>query len=220
MKPKTAMTIGWIAMIPLAVAIILTLCDAKIVAFADEEISTEDFIEETEKEAETADFDAESGMPCVNPEPLRRFLETYEAETEPETVPIYRIAGDLIDPDIQILLHDALEDEGIGEWYTGALCQMYQESRGDRFAINQSNRLDMGIFQYRSTFWDWDLGDIFDAEVQIRLYSKQMAQRFNAGLSIDEAISRHNTSDYVTEVNWTYVQEVKQWFNELKEETK
>lgn len=220
MKPKTAMTICWIALIPLAVAIILVLCDAKIEAFADGEISTEDFIEETAKEPEKADFEAQSAMPCVDPEPLQRFLETYEQtedETEAEQVPIYRIAGDLIDPEIQMLLYNALDAEGVSYAYEIGLCQIYQESRGDRFAVNQSNGIDKGILQYRETFWDWDLGDIFDPEAQIRLYSQQMSKRFNSGLSADEAISRHNTSDYVTEVNQTYVAQVKQWLYQMEE---
>ena len=119
------------------------------------------------------------------------------------------IGGELIDPEIQRKLYKALEAEGIGYWYTGALCQMWQESQGQQYRINETNLEDMGLFQYKNRYWDWSEGDIFDADVQIRKYAREMAARFNAGLTVDEAISRHNTSDFVTEVNWQYVQEVK-----------
>ena len=96
------------------------------------------------------------------------------------------------------------------------MAQCYQESRGDPTVTNETNGIDKGLFQYRSTFWDWSRGDIFDPEVQIGLYVSQMANRFSAGLSTDEAISRHNTSDYVTEINWQYVADVKQWLGRME----
>ena len=53
--------------------------------------------------------------------------------------PLYTVNGELIDPVIQQKLHDALEKHGIGYWYEGALCQMYQESRGQQYAVNPHN---------------------------------------------------------------------------------
>ena len=53
--------------------------------------------------------------------------------------------------------------------------------------------------------------DIFDVNAQIRKYTQQVAARINAGLSVEEIISRHITSDYVTEINWEYVNAVLQW---------
>lgn len=209
----------------------------------------------TTKEPEKGQIRCESAMPCENPEAFRKWLATYEEETDeqetskkapaettgesrmdgdaadqvdaadpegarsdssPEEMAsetsdpiLYTIGGELIDPEIQRKLYSALEAEGIGYWYTGALCQMWQESQGQQYRINETNLEDMGLFQYKNRYWDWSEGDIFDADVQIRKYAREMAARFNAGLTVDEAISRHNTSDFVTEVNWQYVQEVK-----------
>ena len=134
-----------------------------------------------------------------------------ETETAVEAaVPtLYRIAGEEIDEGIQVRLYQHLQEAGIPYWYEGALCQMFQESHGQQYAVNQTNHEDMGLFQYKNRFWNWADGDIFDVDAQMRRYSAEMAARFNAGLSVDEAISRHNTSDFVTEVNWQYVQEVK-----------
>ena len=173
----------------------------------------------TTKAPENGQIGRESAMPCEDGEAFRRWYEEnrakYEPETEaaapeePEEPKIYTIGGGLIDPEIQRKLYRALEAEWIGYWYTGALCQMWQESQGQQYRINETNLEDMGLFQYKNKYWDWSEGDIFDADVQIRKYAREMAARFNAGLTIDEAISRHNTSDFVTEVNWQYVQEVK-----------
>lgn len=139
---------------------------------------------------------------------------------EGELIPIYHFdvspEEKQIDPEIQRAIYRALDDAGIAYWYTGALAQCYQESRGDPTVTNETNGIDKGLFQYRSTFWDWSRGDIFDPEVQIGLYVSQMANRFSAGLSTDEAISRHNTSDYVTEINWQYVADVKQWLGRME----
>lgn len=136
--------------------------------------------------------------------------ETGATEVESTMPPLYRIDGETIDASIQERLYQHLQAAGIEYWYTGALAQMYQESRGQQYAVNQTNHEDMGLFQYKSRFWDWNDGDIFDIDAQMRRYAAEMAARFNAGLSVDEAISRHNTSDFVTEVNWEYVAAVKQ----------
>ena len=216
LRNKTVMTICSIGMIPLVAMIIITLCGAEFEAYAAPVAQIEDFIEETVKEPEIGQI-RDSAMPCDDPDAFARWLETYEAESELE-IPIYRIAGELIDPDIQRMIYKALEAENLTDWYTGALAQCFQESHGDRFAINPHNGLDMGLFQYRVTYWDWDLGDIFDAETQCKLYAKQMAERFGNGLTVDQAISRHKTSDYCTQVDWEYVSHVKQWLGQMTEE--
>lgn len=126
------------------------------------------------------------------------------------SVPIYRIAGDLIPEEIQRALYEALEANGIEYWYEGALCQMFQESHGQVYAENP-NGLDKGLYQFRISYWDWSTGDIFDVDAQLSRYASEMAARFNAGLSTNEAISRHKTSDYCTSVDWLYVEHVRQW---------
>lgn len=148
--------------------------------------------------------------------------ESRKAIDEQETVEeagfrLYRIAGELPDPALQRAIWDALQAEGIAYWYEGALAQCFQESHFEMFAVNQKNGVDSGLYQYRSTFWDWEQGDIFDPDLQIRKYAAEMAARFNAGLSADEAISRHKTSDYCAEVDREYVQQVRQWLGKMEE---
>lgn len=140
-----------------------------------------------------------------------------ETEVEAAVPPLYRIDGETIDASIQEHLYQHLQAAGIEYWYTGALAQMYQESRGQQYAVNQTNHEDMGLFQYKERFWNWSDGDIFDIDAQMRRYAAEMAARFNAGLTVDEAISRHNTSDHVTAVNWEYVADVKQWLDRMEE---
>lgn len=142
-------------------------------------------------------------------------LHNAEMENQSESpVPIYQIAGEVIDPDIQVRLYSCLKAVGLEDWYTGALCQMFQESRGRWDAVSPDGE-DYGLFQYRKRFWTQP-EDIFDIDAQIRLYCQQMAARFSAGLSVNEAISRHYTSDYVTTVAWDYVAQVKQWFDKME----
>ena len=138
-----------------------------------------------------------------------------ENDRDPEGPRLYMISGELIDPEIQRKLYRALEAEGIDYWYTGALAQMFQESHCHQYAENP-NGLDKGIYQYRITYWNWNDGDIFSIDAQLQRYASEMSARFNAGLSVDEAISRHKTSDYCTTVDWTYVGHVKQWLGQME----
>ena len=138
-----------------------------------------------------------------------------EAAVETAVPTLYRIAGETIDESIQVRLYQHLQEAGIPYWYEGALCQMFQESHCQQYAVNQHNGLDMGLFQYRSTYWDWS-SDIFDVDAQMSKYAAEMSTRFNMGLSMDEAISRHNTSDHVAAVNWEYVGQVKQWLGQME----
>ena len=139
-----------------------------------------------------------------------------EATVESTGPAIYRIAGEEIDESIQVRLYQHLQEAGIPYWYEGALCQMFQESHCQQYAVNQKNHEDMGLFQYKSRFWNWADGDIFDVDAQLSRYASEMSARFNAGLSVDEAISRHKTSDYCTAVDWTYVGHVKQWLGQME----
>lgn len=188
-----------------------------------------------------------SGMPCESPEQFARFLETYEQETEEETtgertevpteteaervrvpsdteeveteVQIFAVGNEVLNPELQVLMYDALDRHGIAYWYEIGLCQLWQESHGYIYAVNPVNNEDMGVLQYKNRYWDWSLGDIFDPAVQIELYAEQMANRLNQGLSVEECISRHKTSDFCPTVDWQYVAEVKQHLSSLREVT-
>lgn len=143
-------------------------------------------------------------------------VEEEQATVEAD-IPIYSIAGVTMSPYLQRLLYYYLDNAGISYWYEIGLCEMWQESQGYIYAINPVNHEDMGLFQYKSRYWDWSLGDIFDVDAQFKLYSEQMAARLNSGLSVDECISRHKTSDYVTEMDWKYVSDVKKHLPTMRE---
>lgn len=205
------------------VAVLTDGCGAKIDAYAAPVAQVEDFTEEESETSEMAFFDDQSAMPCVDPEGFAAWYEEYQHASitsntlealEPE-IPIYRINGDEVDPDLQLLLYHYLEEAGIEYWYEGALAQMYQESHGIWWAENP-NGLDKGIYQYRITYWNWNDGDIFDVDAQLQRYCSEMAARFNSGLSANEAISRHMTSDFVSTINREYVRDVKQWLQMME----
>ena len=105
----------------------------------------------------------------------------------------------------------ALRNAGIEWWWPYAYAQVMQESQWNPNAVN-ANGLDFGLLQYRlkspdgtRMYWT-EPESIFDVDAQIRKYVGQVA-----GLSIEEIISRHFTSDYVTEINWEYVNRVLSW---------
>ena len=196
------------------IAAVLVLTASKKAVFAASVYDDEQIPAYSAESPEMAEIRGDSAMPCDNPEAFAAWYETYE-EAEPE-IPIYRIAGEDVDEDLQVALYEALASEGIEYWYTGALAQMFQESHCRQYAENP-NGLDKGIYQFRTTYWNWNDGDIFDVDAQIRRYVSEMAARFNAGLSVDEAISRHKTSDFVTSVDWLYVQHVRQWLGQMEE---
>lgn len=212
------------AILIIAIVAVLTAgCGAKIEAYAAPIALVEDFTEEPSETSETGLFDDQSAMPCVDPEGFAAWYEEYQHASitsntlealEPE-IPIYRINGDEVDPDLQLLLYHYLEEAGIEYWYEGALAQMYQESHGIWWAENP-NGLDKGIYQYRITYWNWNDGDIFDVDAQLQRYCSEMAARFNSGLSANEAISRHMTSDFVSTINREYVRDVKQWLQMME----
>lgn len=135
---------------------------------------------------------------------------------------IYRIMGEEIDPYVQKRLYMVLAKAGIAYWYETAICQLFQESRGNCGAVSKDGK-DHGIFQFRLEYWDEVCeqyghagASIYDVDVQIDIYVRQTAARLNAGLSADEVISRHKTSDYVTEIDWQYVAQVRQWFEQME----
>lgn len=182
-----------------------------------EETNEQETGEETVQEtAETGNDDAD--------------IQNHEADTvdspegdwsssKPETVAnqIEALQGDSLEnapegdaaSSINDILKASLEGAGIGWWYPYACAQIEQESHWDPWAENPNGQ-DKGLLQFRLCYWT-EPEDIFDVNAQIRKYTQQVAARINAGLSVEEIISRHITSDYVTEINWEYVNAVLQW---------
>lgn len=238
--------VAFAAVMIIAMTSVLTEECGKNAVYAAAEAVDGNFIDGAATSPEKGQICENSAMPCVDAESFRRWMETYEPETteeartdavrpdhedvrteeitlatETETaveaaVPtLYRIAGEEIDEGIQVRLYQHLQEAGIPYWYEGALCQMFQESHGQQYAVNPNNGIDCGLYQYRITYWT-EPADIFDVDAQLRRYASDMAARFNSGLTVDEAISRHNTSDSVEAVNWEYVGQVKQWLGQME----
>lgn len=153
----------------------------------------------------------------------------FEVETLPteapivteEVYPVYRVDGVEIDRNLQRYLLTCLRNLGHEEFFEFALCQIYQESRGDINAVNP-NGLDKGLLQFREIYWPeyseaegLHTANVFDPYAQIYVYTRLMARRLNSGLLIQEAISRHYTSDY-GEYCQRYVSDVMQWYETLE----
>lgn len=127
-------------------------------------------------------------------------------EDEVETVQEYYTEQENTESPLYSLLRAQLDAKGISWWLPYAVAQIQLESAWNPWAENP-NGLDKGLLQYRITYWQ-EPEDIFDVNAQIRRYTNEVSARINAGLSIEEIISRHYTSDYVTEINWEYVNNV------------
>lgn len=214
------------------VAVLTEGCGAETAVYAAPMVNVEDFTEvateapkkaeireqEASDEPETEEQDRPDEIGTDHEEDrtdTESELRATEAEMEADLPVLYRIAGEEIQEELQIKLYQYLSDAGIDYWYTGALAQMFQESHCHQYAENP-NGLDKGIYQYRITYWNWNDGDIFDVDAQLSRYAAEMARRFSAGLSVDEAISRHMTSDFVSTINREYVSDVKRWLSEME----
>lgn len=207
------------------IAVLADDCSAKKGPFQAETTEAEEITEETHETPETAEIRTQAATQ-EEPETTTAEPETTEETTEPETTTaactLYRIAGDLIPEEIQLTLYEALQAEGIEDWFTGALAQVYQESHGNPAAENP-NGLDKGLLQYRTTYWPATAAaygeagaDIFDWQAQVRVYARQTARRINAGLTTDEVISRHKTSDDCPAIDTAYIQQVRQWLGRME----
>lgn len=187
----------------------------------DEQETSEETPEETTGET-GMDGDAADQADAADSEGARSDPGPEEVESEAPGPVYYRIAGDLIPEEIQTELRNALAAEGIEEWFSGALAQVYQESHGNPWAENP-NGLDKGLLQYRITYWPATAAaygepgaDIFDWRAQVRVYARQTAARIIAGLSVDEIISRHKTSDDCPALDPAYIQQVRQWLPKME----
>lgn len=173
-------------------------------------------VEQTASQEETALVEAlvtEKVESIQEDDPITQDLFKTESAVETSyerNVTLYSFGDQMIEPYLQTMLYEALDRHGISYWYEIGLCEMWQESQGDIYAVNPLNGEDMGVMQYKIRYWDWSRGDIFSPEAQLELYAEQMARRLNAGLSKEECISRHITSDYCTEMDWQYVSDVLQ----------
>lgn len=166
--------------------------------------------ETSEEEAEKPNIntdcreDVQAGIPTELPTEVETTVEVPSERVE-ETVAVYSVNGETLNPDIQEYLHQRLAGYNI-EWfmpYSILIC--YQESRFDQYAVNPYNGIDCGLFQFRAPYYEGQ--DIFNPYEQIDIFARQMANRANNGKTVSEMISAHNVSDYGA-YNQTYVNQV------------
>lgn len=157
----------------------------------------------------------------AQPEVLETGIPGSSETTPVETVPVLQVipSTSMVEtqstvPELspQETLRTELASAGIDWWYPYAVAQAQQESSWNPWAVSPDGK-DKGLFQYREQYWT-EPESIFDVNAQIRKYVSQVSARLAAGLSIEETISRHLTSDYVTEINWDYVNLVLSHLNQ------
>lgn len=238
MKGIAIMAFGIIA----AVFLMTLPVSAKKAVFTDSEAEVEEFTVCEAESPENGKIREISGMPCENREQFERWYAAYEQAAEEETAEqaeeseavcevsaaetaqsepsdqlravLYSVNGETLNPDIQAYLYQRLADHGI-EWFMPyAVMIAYQESHFDQYAVNQSNHKDMGLFQFRVQYYEGQ--DIFNPYEQIDIFTRQMANRANAGRTVSEMISAHNVSDFGG-YNQAYVDVVLQHANNLRE---
>lgn len=120
------------------------------------------------------------------------------SEDQSSATPLYQINTPdgpcMMDIQIQEYLYQKLAEAGIPWFMPYAVLIAYGESYFNPGAVNQKNGLDMGLFQFRSTYWG--AGDIFNPYTQIDVFVGLMANRALNGKTVSEMISAHNVSDY------------------------
>ena len=146
--------------------------------------------------------------PVAETEAMETVQEPATSDTVEETFEVHAVVPAEETRLEDVLMHE-LEALGIGYFYQYAWAQAMQESHWNPNAVSPSG-MDKGLFQYREKYWD-EAGSIMDPYVQISKYVRQVKARLDAGLSIEETISRHYTSDWVTDINWDYVNAVLSW---------
>lgn len=179
---------------------------------------------ETEKRQETAKYESTEALETETEE----IVDTSVDETEPETVE----TEEMTEPDQEKLrrmtefgIPEEIYDEmvarlkanNIEQWLPMMIAQCFQES-GFQVSAENKNGLDKGLLQYRITYWSAMCVEhgfpadtsIFDWRTQIAIYTMDTARRLNSGLSIEETISRHKTSDFGS-YDALYVSHVMRW---------
>lgn len=162
--------------------------------------------EETEKPNINTDCceDVQTEIPTELPTEVETTVEVPSEPVE-ETVAVYSVNGETLNPELQAYLYQRLADHHI-EWFMPyAVMMAYQESHFDQYAVNPFNGIDCGLFQFRAPYYEGQ--DIFNPYEQIDIFVQQMANRANNGKTVSEMISAHNVSDYGV-YNQTYVNHV------------
>jgi hypothetical protein len=141
-------------------------------------------------------------------------------EPKAEETPVLSVDGHRLGKDLEDYLYGQLRERGLQWMYSICLCEIYQESKFNCNAVNP-NGLDIGLCQFRITYWDKfarESGlvqyDIFNPIDQLYVYCYLIDKYLAEEGSIDLALSRYYTGTHG--YNATYVQAVRQWLPTIK----
>ena len=138
------------------------------------------------------------------------------------TAPYASVDGHFLDKETQDWLYTCLKERGVSWYYDISLCQLYQESRYDRFAISE-DALDCGIAQIRNRYmneFEEKYGmecNPFNKRQAIEMYANIMANNLATADSLDQAISTYFTGN-LNKYSEKYVGDVLQWLDTLRKE--
>lgn len=142
-------------------------------------------------------------------------LEFIDEYMQDDYYPVYSVAGVVLDESLQKELYSQLKSRGIEFWMPYSLMVAFQESGYNLTAVS-NNGLDMGLFQFRSTYWaasysaaGLSSADIFNPYDQIYVYVYNIAEKLSSGKDIYTVISDHFTGGMSYDAN--YVSQVLSW---------
>lgn len=222
------MALGLVGMI-----LVMTLPTAKKDVSAASVVVDGEFADQSTKAPEKADFDAESGMPCVNREAFDDWYANYSAssveneeetaETVEATPEIYTVNSEPISEDLQRYLYNQLSRYGKEWFFPIAVAQIYQESRWNTLAENP-NGLDKGLCQFRTTYFEEmakDAGlyefDIMNPLDSLWTYAYTMARYLEmTSDDVPMALSLYYSGPNGAYAD-DYVQDVMQWMPTMEE---
>ena len=139
------------------------------------------------------------------------------------TRPLYTVNGAFLTTDLQNYLYNMLAVRGKASFFPIALCQIYQESRFNPYAV-APNGLDKGLCQFRETFFPLfaqESGlvqyDIFNPIDSLYVYAYLMSKYIDMnGGDIYGALSMYFTGPGGAYCD-QYVHDVMQWQGTLRE---
>lgn len=121
---------------------------------------------------------------------------------------------------LEEFLYNTLAEYGREDFIEYALCQCYQESRFDVYAINPNGH-DKGLFQFKDIYWDYYSSaagfggeDIYDPYVQCAVYAFWVDRRFRESADLYTTISDHYTGG--KGYSSKYVSDVLQWLGTVE----
>ena len=159
-------------------------------------------------------------MPCQTPKTAPKIGETHVVEDVAEEHRYYSVNGKMLAPELHDYLRAQLASRNIPWMFECSLAQIFQESRYNQYAV-APNGLDMGLCQFRITYWDKfarEAGlvtyDIFNPYDQIYVYAYLMAKYINSTGDAYAALSMYYTGGSYYSAQ--YVNDVTKWFSTIR----